>query len=90
MQDFEGVLIRAGEVVLDYASGSLEVSTNQFGNKCWSGHLRLPPGRHVVSKEQYLLKLNDGRSGLILTKDLFMGPGSHQAFMRFVGSTILQ
>ena len=89
MQDFQGTLIRAGEVVLDPVSGGIEVGTNSTGFRCWSGYLRVPHGCHVGIREQYLLQLRDGRAGLILTKGISVR-GDRWTVIQFVGSTTLQ
>jgi hypothetical protein len=89
MQDFQGTLIRAGEVVLDPVSGGIEVATNPTGFRCWSGYLCVPQGCHVAIRVQYLLQLRDGRSGLILTRGLSVARRG-RTFIQFVGSTTLQ
>jgi hypothetical protein len=89
MQDFEGTLIRAGEIVLDPVVGSIEVDMTPTGLKRWSGFLRVMPGSQAAIREQYLLQFRDGRSGLIVTQSV-SAPGGGRTFVRFIGTTALQ
>ncbi len=70
METFQGQLVKNGAVILDDVDGEFEVHTAADGHVSWSGYFRLAQSSRVSLPDQYLLLMDDGRLGVILSGEV--------------------
>ena len=65
MEQFQGKLMREGQLVVDNITGRLTVDFDPNRQQRWSGFFTVPAGTAVQINDRFELVLSDGRSSKI-------------------------
>ena len=70
MKTFTARLTQDDELLYEDFKVFLEEATEPSGLRSWYGAFQLPPHAHLEPGEFYWLKLDDGRSGKVLIRNI--------------------